>query len=719
MAIDPSIALSYQPPQIQVQMPQPLQQFGQILTLGNLMQQRQLLPIELQTKQLQLDQLRIEMEERRQFAADLAGQYGSDATQGTTAAPLPALTGQPPAVSAGPALVGQPPSAAPLAGGTSDLMNLPTIDRGAQMASLAAAPDGLLPLPPPATALAPAPSLAAMMATPTPAPAPAVPAPVAAPAASGGLLGMNIGRMVAKYPNIGPGIANQILTVQKNQTELAVKQHEEQQKRWEAMAGAAQAVTESKNPAAEYQTQLMDLYNGGYINAQELAGFRDHGYDPDKMAAWKNRAVSQVDLHNIARTDLAAGLDDRKQAAQDINAINTQDDYVNKFLPLHPKLVPLLGTTFTPQLKGIIQNLDTTPGERFQQGAEKTAQMAQLLTDPKQIPAFIAAQPAEAQPYLQKIADSGATLDQFKQYVGTAALKPGAGVTVPKPASVIAQEIGLTGAKKIAEIGAESQAYDPVVQSVLKGDVKLQDLPPELQGKIMRPLIQSGYTGLGKRVSDTELAQIDAYNNALTMLKSTQTDLQDPTNRSYMGWATGALAHVPGVRNQINKMQGDLSLTQQKLKNFISNKSLRGLNEQTLENTFPSVSLAPSVNDYRVNKLIEAVQTERDQYMKDLTAGGKVLPSAAPTGAPAAAPPAETPATNTPAWQSPVKIEIQKPQGSATVQLSPAQQTAVPATPAPPGKVAAIKPDGKGGWKGGFINAKDVDAARRQGVIVP
>lgn len=59
MALDPSIALGYRPPQVNVEVPHPLQQFGQILSLRNMMQQGQLFPLELQAKELALKQAQL------------------------------------------------------------------------------------------------------------------------------------------------------------------------------------------------------------------------------------------------------------------------------------------------------------------------------------------------------------------------------------------------------------------------------------------------------------------------------------------------------------------------------------------------------------------------------------------------------------------------------------------------------------------------------------
>ena len=92
MTIDPSIALAYRPPQVNVEVPNPIQQFGQVLTLRNLMTQGQSGQLELQTKMLELERLRLEAQQRQAIANLLGGGAGAapDAT-GTpqaTAGPL-------------------------------------------------------------------------------------------------------------------------------------------------------------------------------------------------------------------------------------------------------------------------------------------------------------------------------------------------------------------------------------------------------------------------------------------------------------------------------------------------------------------------------------------------------------------------------------------------------------------------------------------------------
>jgi hypothetical protein len=131
------------------------------------------------------------------------------------------------------------------------------------------------------------------------------------------------------------------------------------------------------------------------------------------------------------------------------------------------------------------------------------------------------------------------------------------------------------------------------------------------------------------------------------------------------------------------KMNSDFALAQQKLKAYITNKSLRGLNSDTLDQIFPNSTSVPSVNDYKINNLLDTVRREQSQYANDLT--GKIIP---------------------PGLQA----------GAMTTDQQNALKTA---TAPPPGMKPGIAPDGKGGWKGIYVKSGNEAAARQQGAIIP
>lgn len=73
MAIDSSIALGYRPPQVNLDIPSPIHQFGQLMTLRGLMEQQQLRRMEMEQEGMKLDALKQanagEMEFRRRMQA--------------------------------------------------------------------------------------------------------------------------------------------------------------------------------------------------------------------------------------------------------------------------------------------------------------------------------------------------------------------------------------------------------------------------------------------------------------------------------------------------------------------------------------------------------------------------------------------------------------------------------------------------------------------------
>src|SRR4030095_8400154 len=97
MSLDPSIPLGVRPvvlPPLQIQTP--LEQFGKILSLRNLMTQGEAGQLGLQTQQLQFEQLQRDMQERQ----DLANWLHLKLTQpapGAAVAPAPA-PGTPPSI---------------------------------------------------------------------------------------------------------------------------------------------------------------------------------------------------------------------------------------------------------------------------------------------------------------------------------------------------------------------------------------------------------------------------------------------------------------------------------------------------------------------------------------------------------------------------------------------------------------------------------------------
>jgi hypothetical protein len=317
---------------------------------------------------------------------------------------------------------------------------------------------------------------------------------------------------------------------------------------------------------------------------------------------------------------------------------------------------------------------------------ETAGQTVGNVSDVKGIPDWLKTLGPNAQKIyanLPALAAAGVPLETIKNTVQIGGAKPEVGKTVPLPASVVEQQITTEQGKELAKRAAEMQAFQPVVSRVLTGEQKFQDLPTDVQNKIAPGLIASGYQGFGKYLSDAERGRLADMDKALTILKGTQTKLQNKDTRGMMGVLGGTVTQIPWATEH-KDLQSDLLTQQQELKKFITNGSLRGLNADTLNQMFPNIWSQPEHADHQVQNLIDTVQNERQQYLNDLA--GKVVPEAlrTPGGGPA---PAAAPTAGT-FPQSPVTI-----QGGI------------------PGKVHVRRPDGQTG----YINASAFPSMQKQG----
>lgn len=184
--IDPAIALGYKPPQFQIT--DPVQAIANVYSLKNLMTEGTLKNLQIQQAQQQLEQERRQMAATQAINDALQGKTPADGTTALPAAPTlppatPAVVPAAPVTPPQPGALTQAPPASPVS--MSDLMNLPTVDRAAQMGALAGIPSlsqtpgAAIPPTPTPDALAnvfpaispPAPAAATPQAQPAPAPA--------------------------------------------------------------------------------------------------------------------------------------------------------------------------------------------------------------------------------------------------------------------------------------------------------------------------------------------------------------------------------------------------------------------------------------------------------------------------------------------------------------------------------------------------------------------
>ena len=344
MALDPSISLAVRPPDIPpLQIVNPVQQFGQILSLRNLMTQGQMGGLDIQAKTLAVQQMQREMQEQQDYANFLK----QSLNPGGTALPAQAA-GPPPlgAPQAGAGAIAPQPQAGPAPGGGPLDTSMIAPDFRLQGQSL----NTLMTPPAAATAVAPA------------APPVAAPAPVAQDGGSLALPGgLNAGQFIARFPLTGAERLKQMFGLQQTQAEAAIKQHQSNFETADYLGRMATAVRDSKDPPAQFKASIMDAVGKGYLPAPVGRQMIDDGYDAHKndLDGFIVQAQNGKDYADTQAKNIAAQMDLRKQASQDIGLVNNQDDYTNKFLVKYPALRATFGDTFSPDVKDSIQSMVT------------------------------------------------------------------------------------------------------------------------------------------------------------------------------------------------------------------------------------------------------------------------------------------------------------------------------------------------------------------------
>lgn len=340
MALDPAISLQVRPPQFNVEIPQPLQQFGQVLTLQDLMTRGQM-------NRLALQQQQIEMKERQDYANALANAYRNGPATTTTPFVQPIAPITPPVPQTPNLDLGLPttlPVTAPLAPSTG----------GGQISTafdLSGAP----------AVTAPAPSLGAMMTTPPSATAPTVPtapAPLTAPAlAMGGpdlnamFGGMDLGQFLARYPNIGGGIAAKAFETQNKQQEYLKNYHENQAKVADGLAGIARGVEAASDKPAAFNQGIYDAVSNGWMTPELGRFYKTRGYNHDDMQAFIERSDKFKDYHEAQKADIESLGKAQQNAADWIKGVNDQTTYTQGFSQLDPRVQKILGPQFSPGLR--------------------------------------------------------------------------------------------------------------------------------------------------------------------------------------------------------------------------------------------------------------------------------------------------------------------------------------------------------------------------------
>ena len=416
MATDPSISLAVRPPVIApLQIRSPLDQFARLQSLRNLMQQGQSGQLSLQEQQLKLDQERRDVAERQRIADYFASLSGGGDTGATPAQAAPAPL--------------QPPQTAPTMVG----------------------PDQ-------AAAVAPGAPLGALMARP-PAAAPTVgPAPTVAALAGGPPRAFNAGDLIRIAPNLGPGIAKAQFGIQQADAEARIKQHDADMGRADELGRLARAVKESNDPPAQFKTALMDAAGRGLLAPAVARQMIEEGYDAHKndIDTFIARAQNGKDSSEIAKNALAAALDKRKMAREDYSQVANQDAHAN-FIARYPELQPVLGDTFSPDVKDAFQFSDTAAKDLPKAHMDAVTAAASVLAPAraKGGPAFSAALAEQPKYIRDHYASAGTAADVMRL-----ALTPEQTTTADQAAATAAEtakQHAATNANERARIGLQQQ----------------------------------------------------------------------------------------------------------------------------------------------------------------------------------------------------------------------------------------------------------------------
>lgn len=311
MAIDPSIALAYRPPQIATA--NPLEMMGQVLNLHHLMQQGEM-------GALQLKQAQVEFQERQNIA-DLMRRFSAGQAPPVSQGVVPAIA------SPGPPAPGQ--------------YQEPNLMGPAGVASSATPPPG------------PALPIGA-----TPAPDAAVAPLTAAPGAAAQAASFpSLGELVTASPisGLGLGIFQKFHEAHKAQLENQIKETDLAQKTWEARGAAAQSVLDAPDPKAAFEPAIWDLVNRGALSDTDARQILARGFNADELKRFASTAQDVAKQAETKKTNLMALGEGYNNAAKSISSINDQPGY-EKWLPFqHPAVQAMLGGTYSPQIKAMVQ----------------------------------------------------------------------------------------------------------------------------------------------------------------------------------------------------------------------------------------------------------------------------------------------------------------------------------------------------------------------------
>ena len=362
MALDPSISLEVRTPQFNIPIPQPLQQYGQVLNLQNLMQQQQLFPLELQARQLALQQQQLAVQ-RQQNVADYFNSLYSQKPSGTPALTQTVAPVQP---QVQPVTPPEPQffSVSPTLG----VAGVPT------QSSIAGVPDNTLGTPQLTPAPAPAP-----VAAPVPAPA-VTQAPLTIPlagASSGGFPNVDFGKLYQLDPT--GATAKMVMDQEKDFYETQGKRLDNTSKTAAQIGQILDPVLKSDNPELAKNVAVMQLHSAKLIDDATARDWTSRPFDRATVqqfvrAASDVKTQADIDQKNLETLDKA-----KTGAAKDMQGVYDQASYKPVYDGWPAELQRRWGSIYSPQIRaGIIAGgIDAKDLPKYQQ--EETQVIAKQL----------------------------------------------------------------------------------------------------------------------------------------------------------------------------------------------------------------------------------------------------------------------------------------------------------------------------------------------------
>jgi len=187
---------------------------------------------------------------------------------------------------------------------------------------------------------------------------------------------VNVGEIMRVAPTTGFAIAKNFLTAYKDNVEAAGKDLENNKNQAAQLGSIANSVLSSKDPAGAYPAAVLQAVSQKLLTEEAGRALLARGYDPDLLTQFRDRAQTVAEQHTTAKTDIDAHAKAMENAGTSIELINDQAGYNDWFTRQPKEIQGLLGPTYSPQLKSIVQGWSAPAAERpglFQKETQNAA----------------------------------------------------------------------------------------------------------------------------------------------------------------------------------------------------------------------------------------------------------------------------------------------------------------------------------------------------------